>query len=296
MKHVYLGIHRPGWLARPDFANVRVFVSRNVFYRDGAPAKTFPRRPQGLYAVDSGGFTELQRHGRWIYSQQEYVAFLRRLWRETGPFEFAAPRDRMCEPMVIHGGTFKGVRFAGTRQFIDPEHKLDDDALVLIHQRDTVDDLVQLRTLAPELPIAPVLQGWTIPQYVRCYHMYRAADIDLAAEPIVAVGSVCRRQGTEYAAELIATLHELGLHNLHGFGFQIEGLARCWDLFSTADTMSWSFDGRYAGPCQHPEHWRDPNRQPLTEGNCPTYALRWRQQHIADRPARAVWRQESLFV
>jgi len=39
---------------------------------------------------------------------------------------------------------------------------------VTAHQHRTVSNLIRLRDLAPDLPIIPVLQGWTIPDYLHC--------------------------------------------------------------------------------------------------------------------------------
>src|SRR5436309_107712 len=47
--------------------------------------------------------------------------------------------------------------------------------------------------MAPELPITPVLQGQSISDYSRCADLYERHGVDLAALPLVGVGSVCRR-------------------------------------------------------------------------------------------------------
>lgn len=270
----YLGIHRPNWLADPRLADVPVFISRRVF-----PTRTFPKAV-GRYAIDSGGFTELQHFGEWTITPDEYVAFLRRAWHETGPFDFAAPMDWMCEPAVIEGGHFAGQHFVGTGLSVD-EH------LAL-----TVDNFVELRALAPELPIIPVVQGWRRADYLRCADMYRAAGVDLTAEPIVGVGSVCRRQNTDEAAQIIDALQDWGIPRIHGFGFKIEGLRQCWFEMHTADSMSWSKDGRHEGPCQHPPYAK--GFAPKSEANCLPYALRWRKNHIHP-PTRPRARQFELF-
>jgi hypothetical protein len=289
----YLGIHRPNWLAKRELADVPVFISRRTLIdrRTGDLCRTFPRAV-GRYAIDSGGFTELQRYGRWTTTPAEYVRFLRRAWDEIGPFDFAAPMDWMCEPAVIEGGEFAGLTFAGTRQHLDPDGHLCLDDLVGEHQRRTVANFGELRDLAPDLPIAPVVQGWTLDQYLRCVGMYRTAGVDLIAEPVVCVGSVCRRQNTDEAAAIVDALRSYGLTNLHGFGFKIEGLRQCWSQLSTADSLSWSKDGRHAGPCQHPPYAR--GFQPKSEANCLSYALAWLRRHIQP-PARPSMRQLDLF-
>ncbi|MEV0112805.1 hypothetical protein AB0H77_06050 [Streptomyces sp. NPDC050844] len=72
-----------------------------------------------------------------------------------------------------------------------------------IHQRLTVDNLVELRRLAPEIKFIPVLQGSSLEDYVHCDQLYAQAGIDLAAEPVVGLGSVCRRQATSEIREIV---------------------------------------------------------------------------------------------
>jgi hypothetical protein len=276
----YLGIHRPNWLSDSRLAEVPVFISRRTFLdrRTGEYRRTFPKAV-GRYAVDSGGFTELQQYGRWTITPAQYVAFLRRLWAETGPFDFAAPQDWMCEPAVINGGWFVKQHFAGT------------GLSVVEHQRLTVDNFVQLRNLAPDLPIVPVLQGWAEDDYLRCVDMYASAGVDLTAEPVVGLGSVCRRQDTDEAGFIIDSIRERGIRTIHGFGFKIEGLRNCWHQLATADSLAASKDGRHAGPCQHPPYAA--GVQPKSEANCLPYFLAWRRRHIKP-PIRRRPRQQQL--
>jgi hypothetical protein len=85
------------------------------------------------------------------------------------------------------------------------------------HQARTVGNYLELRALAPELPFIPVLQGWTISQYLDCVDRYTNAGIDLTALPLVGLGSVCRRQHTPAIAAIVQALASGGLR-LHGFG------------------------------------------------------------------------------
>ncbi|MBQ1165928.1 hypothetical protein KBZ21_48900, partial [Streptomyces sp. A73] len=70
---------------------------------------------------------------------------------------------------------------------------------------------------------------------------------DLAAEPIVGLGSVCRRQATSEINEIVATLHSHGLR-LHGFGVNTQGLSDYGPSLYSADSMAWSVDGRRNAP------------------------------------------------
>src|ERR1700722_459777 len=143
----YLGTHRPRWLAALD---VPLFVSRRTL---GSLRQ--PPRARAPWALDSGGFTELTLHGRWTVSAVDYACEGRRLSAEVGRLEWAAPQDWMCEPAVRER---TGLRVEEDR-------------------RRPVDNLLELRALAPDVPWTPVLQGWTVGDYWRHLEQYDDAGI-----------------------------------------------------------------------------------------------------------------------
>lgn len=250
----YLGSHRPAWLADPRFRGVPLFVSR-------ASLAGMRRMPRALtrWAADSGGFTELHLHGRWTVTPAAYVDELRRFRDEIGRLAWAAPQDWMCEPEII----------AKTGKTVDE------------HQRRTVDNFLTLRALAPDVPIIPVLQGWSVVDYWRCQELYDRAGIDLRAEPLVGVGTVCRRQNTTQARLILRTLANDGL-KLHGFGFKTQGLLECADDLASADSLAWSLAARREPPL--PDHDEPgPGRRSGHQhcNNCPDYALAWRDALLA---------------
>lgn len=257
----YLGTHEPSWLRRSPVA---LFVSRRRLAR----LKTLPRA-RCAWALDSGGFTELQMHGAWSLSPADYAASVRRYIAEIGGMAWAAPQDWMCEPVVIAGGRVGPVRFAGTGLGVEE------------HQRRTVANLLELRELAPEVPWIPVLQGWERADYLRCWELYERAGVDLEREPVVGVGSVCRRQHTAQALAIFEALQPL---RLHGFGLKLQGLAQAGHLLTSADSMAWSYGARKRPVACGGSH--------RSCANCYTYAHQWREQ------AQAVVRgprQQGLF-
>jgi len=233
----YLGTHEPAWL---EAAGVPLFVSRRrLAGRRGLPRAAAP------WALDSGGFSELSLHGDWRTTPLSYVAEVRRFASEVGALEWAAPQDWMCEPEMVKR-TGLSVRE---------------------HQRRTVTNFVELRTLAPELPFVPVLQGWTAGDYEDCIEMYARAGVDLQCAHVVGIGSVCRRQNTMRAALLVAELQRAGLR-LHGFGFKATGLRAAGDSLVSSDSMAWSLHAR-----------REPPRPECTHARCSSclpFALEWR--------------------
>lgn len=283
----YLGTHHPHWLRLPEFQDVPLFISRNrlVGY------KTLPVA-LGRWAMDSGGFSELRQHGRWRITPAAYVEEVRRIVSGVGRTpDFVAPQDWMCEPWVIFGrreGDPKGPQwFHGTREVRgvgpdEPEQDLVD--AVRFHQERTVENLVELRLLAPEIPWMPVLQGWSLADYLECSARYGAAGVDLATEPVVGLGSVCRRQATAEIAEIAATFADRGLR-LHGFGVKTNGLADYGPDLMSADSMAWSYGARRADPL--------PGHTHKNCANCSDWALAWRQKVVT---AQLIPRRTALLT
>lgn len=256
----YLGTHQTCWLDRTD---VPLFVSR----RRLAARKKLPRA-RGPWALDSGGFTELKLNGRWTVPPRLYAEEARRFRDHVGRMDFAATQDWMCEPFML-AKTGKTVRE---------------------HQRLTTESYLTLRDLAPEIPWAPVLQGWRFDDYMQHAEDYREARVQLAAQPVVGIGSVCRRQATGEAEEVIRALHARGIA-LHGFGFKVKGLRRVAHYLASADSMAWSFRARSSPPLPSCEH--------ASCANCMTFALRWRAHVVRTIPAhsqRALFGEEAVSV
>jgi hypothetical protein len=198
-------------------------------------------------------------------------AAVRRYRAGIGGLTWAAPQDWMCEPIVVAGGRAGRITFAGT------------GLSVAEHQRRTVTSVIQLRTLAPDVWWLPVLQGYTTAEYLRCADMYAAAGISLAAEPLVGLGSVCRRQSTVEAEQIITALHAAGITRLHGFGIKTLGLRRYGHLLDSSDSLAWSDDARRR---KHPMPGCPAHRPACPPrcrayhkncANCLRWVLHWRQ-------------------
>jgi hypothetical protein len=175
----------------------------------------------------------------------EYVQEVRDYQRYIGRLQWAAPMDWMCEPWII-AKTGLSVRE---------------------HQERTVQSYLDLKDRGPFIP---VLQGWTFEDYEQCMGLYASAGIELRDEPVVGLGSVCRRQGTSEIEALITALAEHGL-SLHGFGVKKQGLARYGPLLTSSDSLAWSAHARRT-PVLLPGH-RHKNC-----ANCFEFAMSWAGQ------------------
>jgi hypothetical protein len=233
----YLGTHEPSWLAR---ARVPLFISRRRLARQ----KNWPRA-LSRWALDSGGFSELSMFGAWQTSARQYAAEATGWRAQIGRMDWAAVQDWMCEPFIL----------AKTRRTIAQ------------HQAATLRSLRQLEQLAPDVTWLPVLQGWTRDDYERHADAYERAGIDLAARPIVGIGSICRRQGTREAAEIVRAMARRGLA-IHVFGFKTLGLISVRNDVISADSMAWSYQARKRSRMDGCTHHLC--------SNCLAYALRWR--------------------
>lgn len=267
----YLGTHEPSWLESTDQP---LFISR----RRLEMRKTLPVA-RGRWALDSGGFTELQMFGGWRTGLTEYVDLVHRFDSEIGGLDFAAPMDWMCEPAVIEGGTFGGQVFVGTKLSVRE------------HQERTVQNYLDLRVAAPDLPFIPVLQGYEIHEYLTCVDLYEQAGVDLSVAPLVGVGSVCRREYSSQIGHLMSTLSALPLH---GFGVKIRGLLRYGYLLASADSLGWSARARHiANERRRGELGPLPGCTHQSCANCKRFALTWRARLLNRLDAAHV--QSSLF-
>lgn len=230
----YLGTHEPSWLGRTQ-------IPLMVSHRRLRDRLTLPHR-SGVWVLDSGAFSELQLFGEWRTTEAEYGECVSRYYAGIPGMKWAAPMDWMCEPFMVD------------RTGLTVEE----------HQHRTVDNLCRLRQQWPGLPFIPVLQGWTIDDYLSHVAMYERADIDLLAEDTVGLGSVCRRQASQ---EIINIVDKLLPLPLHGFGVKLKGMRYVGDRLQSTDSMSWSFDARRSPPlpgCTHKNC-----------ANCLKYAQRW---------------------
>ena len=247
----YLGTHRPYWLRDERFIDVPLFVSDRTLKR----YKNLPRAVT-TWSCDSGGFTELSTYGEWKTKAHNYAARVRRYLDNVGGLEWAAPQDWMCEPFILEK-TKKTV------------HE---------HQQLSVRSVLDLRTLTQDIHWIPVLQGWTRDDYQRHWQMYEQAGFDLENEAVVGLGSVCRRQGTVEAQDIVRSLKPL---RIHGFGMKSTAIKQFGEHLHSSDSMAWSYGGR-----KRP----DPNCPKNACNNCEHRALEYfeKVKSYTKQPIRAL--------
>jgi hypothetical protein len=250
----YLGTHKPNWLRE---VSIPLFVSRRTL----SLVKRLPGA-LGDWALDSGGFSELSMYGEWRTPAAQYIEEVRRFRDEVGRLDWAAVQDWMCEPFIL-------ARTGKT---------------IAEHQERTIDSYVEL-SAAMDFRWTPVLQGWKPEDYWRHWERYEARGVQLGELPLVGVGSICRRQGTNEAVDILGSLARAGLR-LHGFGFKQKGLQSAQHYLASADSLAWSYQARRRPPLPD-------CRQHKNCANCSRYALDWRDRLLTG--LGAVPHQESLL-
>jgi hypothetical protein len=158
----YLGVDIYHWsYDQPD--NINFFFSDNFLkhHKKFRPSKC-------NWALDSGGFSQIHKHGKWIVTPEEYVERTLKYMDKMGKMDFAATQDWMCEDSALKI-TGKTVKY---------------------HQQKTIESYIKLKELAPQVPWLPVLQGKVPSDYLKHLKNYKKAGI---TEIYYGIGSICRR-------------------------------------------------------------------------------------------------------
>ena len=224
----YLGLHHPG-----DAKNVeRAFVSANAVANRKSVIEA-----KREWILDSGAFTTLANHGRYLASERDYGRLVR-FMSSSSSLVAAVSQDFMCEPFILEK---TGLTVAD-------------------HQRLTIERFDALSDCdVGGVYLMPVLQGYAPDDYRR--HVAAYGD-RLAPCAWVGVGSVCKRNGSPQAiAAVLDAIHKERLDlRLHGFGVKLTSLADAGvrDRLYSADSMAWSFAARFEG--RNGNNWREGER------------------------------------
>lgn len=242
MNIFYLGVHLPNWSRD---SKIPLMLSDRLLRKYKSLWRT-----SCSWFLDSGGFTELSLFGKWTIGAKEYAERAQRYFYEMGNLDFVAPQDWMCEPIILDKTSKK----------------------ILYHQEKTVENFLELKRIAPDIPWIPVLQGWSLEEYSHCFDLYKKYDIDLVQEKLVGLGTICRRQATKEAEEIIAYFYKQNI-KLHAFGYKIRGLKNSANHLYSADSMAWSYAGRRIPFSHHQSIHKNC-------ANCREYAEFWYDRNI----------------
>ena len=210
--------------------------------------------------MDSGAFTEVARHGGYRRPVEWYFQEVVR-WAKCGNLLAAVSQDWMCEGFVLKRTGLS----------------------IKEHQRLTVeryDALAHLALCAASPPIMPVLQGFSVSDYLVHVDQYGSR---LAPGSWVGVGSVCRNGAPEQVKDILrAVKNKRSDLHLHGFGLKQTALesSDVRDLLYSCDSMAWSYPRRFSRrpgesvrKCVRAAPTDNVQNQPPLEGVTPTFVL-----------------------
>lgn len=155
----YLGTHETHWLGRTD---VPLFISARRLR-----GRKNHHRALGQWALDSGGFSELSIHGKWITPPEQYADEVYGYQEKIGNLQWAAQQDWMCEPVMVE------------KTGLSVEE----------HQSRTIENYLALRRIAPEIPWIPVLQGFRHDDYIRHVGEWEKVGVNLPLLPLVGLAA-----------------------------------------------------------------------------------------------------------
>jgi hypothetical protein len=118
---------------------------------------------------------------------------------------------------------------------------------------------VSLRSGAPRY-------GPSVSTSARCAELYAEAEVRLADQKAVGLGSVCRRQDTIRIGAIVGMF--AGELPIHGVGVKAQGLAAYGSQLESADSLAWSLDARRSEPM--------PGHPHKGCANCFEYSAQWR--------------------
>ena len=197
----FTGLHQPG--DAKHFARACISIHRLETRRK-------PVECESVF-IDSGAFTKLAKHGCYPEPVEVYAAQLHRLHTQgVVQIAVASCQDYMCEPFML----------AKTGLTV-----LDHQRLTIERYDALVTELDRLFDGVVPFEVLPVLQGFTIADYLRHIDMYGDR---LTPGMWVGVGSVCKRQGRPAVIEdLLCSIKEVRPDlRLHGFRRETDGAAK----------------------------------------------------------------------
>jgi hypothetical protein len=171
------------------------------------------------WILDSGAFTQISQYGEFQMPIPDYVKHIAR-WSLCGNLEAAVTQDYMCESFIL-------------KKWNRTVHD---------HQKMTVERYYQTLDYNPAVYILPVIQGYSLEDYLKCADMY-----SFSRGWYIGIGSVCKRnRDIEEIKSILKGVVDYTGFKLHGFGVKLTALRDpdIRKLLVSSDSMSWSFNAR----------------------------------------------------
>lgn len=164
--------------------------------------------------LDSGAFGSAFWDGGYTYSLDDYLGVVERVMPE-----YWVTMDYPCEPNIMT------------------------DMPVRARIKNTVSNTKEL--IATPFPgLLPVIQGWSVRDYLYCIDELEKADL---IRPVMGIGSICRRGKQEPIVDIVRHISErLPGIKFHAFGVKINSLnynnGELLNYLHSLDTAAWQFN------------------------------------------------------
>lgn len=171
------------------------------------------------WILDSGGYTQLLLNGKYTFTIDDYIKII--TLQEP---DYYVSMDWMCEPWMMEK-TGKNIKH---------------------HLRKTIENHTKIKEIYDgNSKLMGVIQGYRKEDYLKCIDDLKAYGL---IERYMGIGTLCRRQATEEAMEIISLIKSNlpSWVKLHGFGIKTLAFKKkqVLDMLYSADSHSWSFEGR----------------------------------------------------
>ncbi len=181
------------------------------------------RLPRSLYriGIDSAGYTSLRKTGALSFTVEDYLRAV-----ELHDADYFFTIDYMCEPEVLKK-TGLTVR--------DHQARTTANTMEIIDKR---------KSYAITGTFAPVVQGWTVEDYLAHIDELKSAGA-LKYATMLGIGTLCCRTREDDILRIIHAIRAAVPMKLHGFGVKLTALQyrlACDALFSV-DSHSWAKTG-----------------------------------------------------
>lgn len=181
--------------------------------------------------IDSGGFTFFNEYDDYPFTIEEY---LKKIDSISDRIAYFASMDYPCEPELIRKrGSSVGEHIDKTIENIIKTHNLIKDKYPHLKAK-----------------FVPVIQGWTIVDYINCVENYKTAGLWHEYD-YWAVGSVCRRNAVKQTKDILKAIKRTGgKKRLHAFGFKISNFKdrTIKHLLYSCDSSAWGVEAMYTTP------------------------------------------------
>lgn len=164
------------------------------------------------HIVDPGGYTVLNKHGKYPWTVEEYHEWLTETETE---FTWASVMDYVCT------------------------EKFDDQFTADERMEMTFENTLKQFEMEPDYTLLPVLQGRDVDDYVAFYD--RLVDHGIPVE-YVGLGSIQGISNTDEVVTIEETIRQRcpKIERIHGFGVKATAFKK-GSTFDTADSQAWSY-------------------------------------------------------